>query len=219
MIRNFLLDLLFPKFCFSCQREGSYLCKDCKATLDILRSHQKYNTEHLKDLYWALPYQNPLVKNLIGKFKYKPFVRSLSKPLSLLIINHFQLIENPPSFLGGGSEFILIPVPLEKRRLKWRGFNQAEELAKELSKFLKIPMVGNCLLKIKNTFPQVELSEEEREKNVLGAFLVKNKNGIKGKKILLVDDIFTTGSTLKECARVLKESGAREVVGVVIARG
>lgn len=216
MIRNFLLDLLFPKFCFSCQREGSYLCEDCKATLDILRFHQKYNTEHLKDLYWALPYQNPLVKNLIGKFKYKPFVRNLSKSLSLLIINHFQLIGNPPPFLGG--EFILVPVPLEKRRLKWRGFNQAEELAKELSKFLKIPMLGDCLLKIKKTFPQVELSEEERKKNVLGAFLVKNKNGIKGRRILLVDDIYTTGSTMEECARVLKIAGAKQVIGIVIAR-
>lgn len=218
-IKNFLLDILFPKFCFGCQEEGSYLCQDCEAVLEILTGHQRYSGRYLNDLYWALPYQGYLIKNLIKNFKYSPFIKELSKELSFLIINHFKLIENPPPFFGDWSDFILVPVPLDRKRLRWRGFNQAEELTKELGLFFNIPLFLDCLIKTKQTFPQVDLSEKEREKNVLGTFSVKNKDKIKDKKILLVDDVFTTGSTMEECARVLKTAGAKEVIGIVIARG
>jgi len=228
-IKCFVFDLLFPKFCLSCQREGNYLCEDCQSTLLVSGVHQKNPTQNLKDLYFAIDYQQPLIKNLIKLFKYQPFVKELAIPLTSLIIEHFQLTENPPPFFGGG--FILVPVPLEKKKLKWRGFNQAEELGKELSSFLKIPLISGCLIKIKETPPQVELSDEERKENIKGAFLVKDKELIKnpkgkpsasygaGKKILLVDDVYTTGSTMEECARVLKEAGAKEIIGIVVARG
>jgi len=214
MNKKFFLDLLFPRFCFGCQKEGSYLCEDCQNILGILESHQTYSGKNLKDLYWATPYQNPLMKKLIHCFKYEPFLKELSKSLSLLIINHFQLIEKQPDF----SEFILIPVPLYKKRLKWRGFNQAEEIGKEVSEFLKIPLISNCLLKIKETPPQIELLETERKESVLGVFWVK-KEEIEEEKILLIDDVFTTGATMEECARVLKKAGAKEVIGLVVARG
>ena len=232
-IQNFVLNLLYPQFCFNCGQEAtSYLCEDCKSTLEILQSHQKYSSQKgeenkfssspfavardLKDLYFALPYQNLLIKNLIQKFKYQPFVRELAIPLTSLIITHFQLIEKSPTEF---FDFILIPVPLEKRKLKWRGFNQAEEIGKELSKFLKISLLNNVLAKIKETPSQVELSDEERKENIKGVFLVKNGELIRNRKILLVDDIYTTGSTLEECAKVLKEAGAKEIVGIVVARG
>ncbi len=214
-VKNFILDLLYPQFCFNCGREGNYLCEDCQSTLGLQLTHQKHQTRNLKDLYFALPYQDSLIKNLIQKFKYKPLVKELSKTLASLIITHFQLLDNKPDF----SNFTLIPVPLEKKRLKWRGFNQAEELSRELSVFLKIPLINNVLVKIKTTLPQVEFSEEERKENVKGVFLCKNSNQIKGKKILLVDDIYTTGATMEECAKVLKEAGAREIIGIVVARG
>jgi len=239
-VKNFLLDILFPKFCLGCKKEGTFLCKDCEAVLDVQRRHQRFSGKYLSDLYWALSYENPLVKTFIHNFKYEPFVKELAKPLSKLILNHFQLIENPPPFLENKS-FILVSVPLSKKRLKWRGFNQAEEIGKELSSFLKIPLISNCLIKIKETSPQVDLPEKKRKENVVGAFLVKPvrkewrvwdpvrkcwfSNGIKdkektkGKKVLLVDDVFTTGSTMEECAKTLKKSGAKEVIGIVIARG
>ena len=213
--KKFLLDLFYPKFCFLCQREGSYLCQDCLATLEISNSHQKYQTGNLKDLYFATDYQNPLIKNLIQKFKYEPFIKELAKNLASLIIEHFQLLDNKPDF----KDFVLIPVPLEKKKLKWRGFNQAEEIAKELSSFLKIPLLSNCLIKTKETLPQVELSDQERKENIKGAFSSKHPELIKERKILLVDDLYSTGSTMEECARVLKQAGAREVIGVAIARG
>ena len=217
-IKNFLCELFFPKFCFGCQKEGNYLCPDCRATLEISGFHTINPSQNLKDLYYALNYQSPLIKNLIQKFKYQPFVKELCKPLSLLIIEHFQLLDNPPPFYGGGQNFILIPVPLEKKKLKWRGFNQAEEIAKELSSFLKIPLISDCLIKTRETIPQVELSPEARKENVKGAFLIKKGDLIKEKKILLVDDVYTTGSTMEEAARVLKEAGAKEIIGIALAR-
>lgn len=217
MAKNFLLNLLFPKFCFNCQREGVYLCEDCKAILDINNHHQVFSGKNLNDLYWAIDYKKPLIKKLIHNFKYEPFAKELSKPLSSLIINHFQLIEKPSPFFGRGSEFFLIPVPLYEKRLRWRGFNQAQELAKQLSLFWNIPLLNN-LIKIKKTFLQSQLAKQERLGNVRNAFLVKNQEKIKNKKILLIDDVFTTGATMEECAWILKKAGAQQVIGLVIAR-
>lgn len=211
---DFLLELFFPKFCFGCQREGNYLCEDCRATLEISKFHKQYSTQNLQDLYFALDYQGPLIKNLIQRFKYPPFVKELAQPLSSLIIEHFQLLDNKPSF----KDFIIIPVPLEKRKLKRRGFNQAEEISKELSSFLGIPLIADCLIKTRETIPQVELTIEARKENIKGVFSIRDEKLIKNKKILLVDDVYTTGSTLEECARVLREAGAKEIIGVVIAK-
>ncbi|MDO8504188.1 MAG: hypothetical protein Q7S60_05945, partial [bacterium] len=140
-IKNFLLDLFFPKTCFSCQREGDYLCQDCKATLEVSSLHKKFSTLNLSDLYFPVPYQNPLIKNLIQKFKYEPFAKELAKPLSSLIIEHFQLLDNKPDF----SNAVLIPAPLGKKRLKWRGFNQSQKLAEELAGFLGLKILTDVL--------------------------------------------------------------------------
>lgn len=213
-IKEFFLDLFFPKICFGCRREDDYLCQDCLAALEIQGIHKKHSTLNLSDLYFALPYQNVLVKRLLRKFKYDPFIKELSKNLADLIITHFQLLDKTENF----SDFVLIPVPLTKGRLRRRGFNQAEEIAKELAKFLKIEVYGDALLKIKETRPQTELSQEEREENLKGAFSVKSNAVIKNKNILLSDDVYTTGSTMEECARTLKTAGAKRIVGIAVAR-
>jgi len=229
-IKNFLLDIFFPKICFGCGREGNYLCQDCQALLEISSFRyclcripkrifkkgkcSKCNSKKLDGLYFALDYKNFLVKELIRNFKYEPFIKELAKPLAFLIITYFQLLNNKQNF----SDFVLLPIPLSKKRLRWRGFNQAEELTKKLSKFFKIPLISDCLIKIKNTPSQTELSEEERKENIKGVFSLRNQNQIFGKKILLVDDVYTTGSTLEEAARILKRAGAKEVWGVVVAR-
>lgn len=196
-LKNWFLDILFPRFCFNCKEEGSYLCQDCEALLEISGFHQKYSTQNLKDLYFALNYQNPLVKKLIQRFKDEPFIKELSGTLASLIIAHFQLMDNKPDL----SEYILMPVPLNKKRLKWRGFNQSEEIAKHLSLFFKIPLVLNCLIK-----------DEE-------IFSIKNDDAIKERKIILVDDFYKTGKTMEECAKALKKAGAKEIIGITIARG
>lgn len=241
-IKNFLLNLFFPKFCFNCQKEGSYLCQDCQSLLEISQYQfclcpksrrllkggkcRNCHSKKLNGLYFSTTYQNPLIKELIQKFKYHPFVKELTETLSLLIITHFQLLDNKPNFFylpgegkfSNGANFILIPIPLDEKRLKWRGFNQATEIAKWLSEFLGIPLISNCLLKTKNNCPQVELSEKERKENVKNIFSCKNKKEIFGKKILLVDDVYTTGATMEEAALILKESEAKEIWGIVVAR-
>ena len=231
VIKKFLLEILFPKFCFRCQREGSYLCQDCLATLDILentfclcerpsrlpmaRKCRKCSGLHLDGLYFAASYKNNLIKTLIRQFKYDPYIKELSSSLALLIITHFNLIQK--SF--NPRDHILVPVPMSKKKLKKRGYNQSEEVAKKLSENLGIPLITDCLMKEKETPAQMELPKEERIKNTKGVFSVKNLEKIKNKKILLIDDVYTTGATMEECAKILKRAGASEVWGVAVARG
>lgn len=228
--KNFLLDLLFPKLCFGCQREGSYLCPDCLATLEIMESCfclcqkpsripwpgkcRNCQSSALDGIYFSVSYENALIKKLIRRLKYEPYAKELSQPLALLIITHFNLIQKH----FNQDEYALVAVPLTKSKLKKRGFNQSEEIAKILSKSTKIPLISDCLTKEKKTSSQMELSREERLKNIKGSFSVKNAVKIKSKKILLVDDVFTTGSTMQECARILKQAGAKKVWGAAVAR-
>jgi ComF family protein len=230
---SFCCDIFFPKQCFGCKKNNTYLCEDCKSYLEISQyqyclckkpillineCHQCKNKK-LDALYFAVSYQKTFIKKLIHYFKYKPFIKELSKPLSSLIIEHFYLLEQRPCFLQNKDNFILVPIPLHIKRLKWRGFNQTEELAKELSEYWDIPLISDCLIRNKETPPQTELNNKEREKNIKGVFLIKNSKKIKKKKILLIDDVYTTGATMEEASKVLKEAGAEKIIGIAIARG
>lgn len=240
--KDFLLDLAFPKFCLGCQTEGTYLCEDCRSLLDISEYNYclcdtkpqrlplgqksgkcvRCQNKNLSGLYSALPYkEKQLTKKLIYQFKYSPYLKDLAKTLAGILIEHFILAKNNTDDIWQNS--VLVPVPLEKRKLKSRGYNQSEELAKELSKVLDVPVVANVLIKIKQTKPQMELKKEDREKNLLGAFIIKSGGTsdvppLCGKKVFLVDDVYTTGSTMSECAKVLKSSGAKSIWGITIAR-
>lgn len=218
-IKQIFLDLFFPKFCFGCQKEGTYLCQDCESTLEILSQHSPFRGKFIEDLYFPLYHESPLLKKLIKSFKYEPFIKDLSSTLSRLIIHHFLLLDKLPYFLKRENGFFIIPIPLARKRLKWRGFNQAEELGKEIGKYFNLPVLVNILEKKKETKPQATLSEKERRKNVLGSFSLKKGSNLKGKKIILLDDVYTTGTTMTECARVLKEKGeVKEVIGLVVAK-
>ncbi len=194
----------------------------------------------LSGLYSALPYKEKfLTRKLIHNFKYEPYIKDLAKILVNILIEHFVLSKNNTEEIWENS--ILIPIPLEKKKLKSRGYNQAEELAKELSKVLEVPLITDVLIKTTPTLPQMKLSAIQRQENLKNAFSinpVRNKspeaiadvfshrisNGVKkpaeiaGKKIFLVDDVYTTGATMEECAKILKKSGAKTVWGIVIAR-
>lgn len=113
---------------------------------------------------------------------------------------------------------LLMPVPLHILRLKKRGFNQALILAKHLARKFSLPVDFTTLIRYVDTKPQVNLGKAERRKNIKGAFKVSQGETIRGKKILLVDDVYTTGSTVKECSRVLIEQGAKEVSVLTLAR-
>jgi ComF family protein len=112
----------------------------------------------------------------------------------------------------------LIPVPLHSEKEKERGFNQAQILARELARRKQLPLFEGQLVKVKRTIPQTSLEAKERKKNLKGAFEVKNREKIEGKIVLLVDDVFTTGSTLQECSLMLRKAGALEVRALTVAQ-
>ena len=113
---------------------------------------------------------------------------------------------------------IIIPVPISKKRNKQRGYNQSFLIAKELSKQLNIKIVNDCLYKNKNIIEQSKLGKEERKENIQGVYSILNSEKIKNKKIILVDDIFTTGSTANECCKMLKMADARKIAVLTIAK-
>lgn len=118
---------------------------------------------------------------------------------------------------GQGAD-VLIPVPLHQARLRHRKFNQSALLCKELSKLTKIPVDYTSLIRSKNTKPQVECSGKARISNIKGAFRVCSSDKIKGKRIVLIDDVMTTGSTTRECGKVLLKAGALSVDALTVAR-
>lgn len=236
LIGNFLINTLFPIDCLGCGQEGNFLCDDCQATFDVSSFRYclcrepsrvwskgkcaKCLGRKLDGLYSALNYQEPRVRQLIHLFKYKPYLKGLAGPLANFIWSHLKILEmQGEQALSAINSFVLMPVPLHKQRQRERGYNQAAELTKELAKKLGKPLLNDCLIKIKKTIPQVKLREKERRENIRGAFLVKNTVKINGQKIVLVDDVYTTGWTMEECAGVLKKAGAEQVWGMVIARG
>ena len=113
---------------------------------------------------------------------------------------------------------IIIPVPISKQRTLKRGYNQCELLLKELKKNSDLNINCKILYKVKNIVPQSSLSKENRINNVKNAYIVKNSEIIKDKKVLLVDDIYTTGNTLNECSRMLKLAGAYDVGALTLAK-
>jgi ComF family protein len=121
-------------------------------------------------------------------------------------------------FLSECSVDMIVPVPLHPKRLRWRGFNQSVLLARQVSRVQHIPMDPFVLYRGKETPPQTQLTEEERRKNVRGAFSLNPQKPVEGKRVLLVDDVYTSGATVNECSRSLKRGGAKEVYVLTLAR-
>ena len=172
---------------------------------------------HLDGLIAAVSYEDPTVKKLVHNFKYR-FIGDISLLFAKLICS--SLIRNDfplPDFI--------VPVPLHPKRLRWRGFNQslllAEHISKDLAPLMEIEVL-DILERQKYNQPQMQVKNyKERLKNVQNIFALKpdaNPDLIKNKNILLIDDIATTGATLEECAKVLKDAGAKKVFAAVVAR-
>ena len=135
-IISLFLRIFFPKTCISCSKEGTHLCEDCISLIPINAwLYPPRQPSSLDGLFCATPYQNKLIKTVIEKYKNPPFLKDLSLQLSYIIISHFSNVHNAINI----KDFHIVPVPLNRKKLKWRGFNQSEEIAKELSKSLNIP--------------------------------------------------------------------------------
>jgi len=209
------LDLLFPIKCQGCGKEGDYLCDDCLALFDFAREPAR-DIKEINSLYFAVDYNNPMIKKLLHSFKYAPFAKDLSCSLSSVIITYFKLMEKKPPFLEK-ENFCFVPIPLSSKRLRWRGFNQSEEIAKILSAYYAIPM-KKALIKTKETKPQTELNKEQRKKNLIDSFEFVYSNLKQNENVVLVDDVITTGSTLSEAAKALRKAGVKKVYAVALAR-
>ncbi len=232
-IKNKLLNLLLPQFCLKCNKEGFLICPDCFSLIELnpfqycpfcsvpnrviqngkCQTHQNFK---LNGLFSACDYKNPLVKKMLFLFKYEPYIKNLCLPLSSLIISHFLLAEKTELFKI--PEAVFMPVPLFIKKEKKRGYNQSMVIAEILSIYYKLPIQKNNLIKIKNTKSQTEFNKKEREENIANAFTIKNPALISEKTIFLIDDVFTTGATMEECAKTLKSAGASRVYGIVVAR-
>jgi len=153
-----------------------------------------------------------VLKIIIHKFKYRGNF-SMLRLLNLLIKN---MPEDTRPLLN--SYDFIIPVPLHRTRLRERGFNQAVLFGKIIAREYGIPLKFMTLQRITSTFPQTMLPVTTRKLNVRDAFRVKDQTQVESKRILLVDDVYTTGATINECARILKKAGAAIVDGLVIAR-
>lgn len=147
----------------------------------------------------------------IQRFKYSSETHLASALGGLLSSFAKTILPHPEGF-------VMVPVPLHKRRLRERGFNQSFLLAKVVSSELETPLDCLTFIRKRDTKSQTGLRRKERKRNVANAFSVTSAAIFKGKKVLLVDDVITTGHTLNECAKVLKKSGALEVLCLALAR-
>lgn len=240
------LDFLFPAECTFCKNflgEERILnfCKNCWGRVELIKDSvccgcgrplpsqnvsetaPDFTCENCrKGLYYfdkarAVGKYEGVLKEAIHQFKYEPTRVGRGKPGLGRHLAKF-MIQYLPSDLNLNTFDRIIPVPLHENRKRWRGFNQSEILGKFLGQHYQIPLDTHHLYRIKETQPQVELTGRERIKNVRGAFVVQRAEDLEGKKVVLVDDVFTTGSTVNESSRMLKKAGVREILVLTLAR-
>jgi ComF family protein len=222
------LDMLFPACCAGCQRIGHVLCPSCVAKIQPLPSpfcqlcgtplspegtckNCQYHPLKLSGQRAVSLYQEPL-RGCIHGLKYDGNTR-LSEPLGKLLAQAY--------IRYGMRADMLIPVPLHSERQQQRGYNHAALLAEVCSAQLGVPLNNGALVRQRATVAQVDLHPRERYQNVAGAFACASAPAsgvIKGRSIVIVDDVSTTGATLEACAAPLFAAGVKEVWGLVLAR-
>ena len=194
--------------CFSCKPTAN---SDSRLRTGIFDEKDKF---HLDRLFSPFSYKDPAIRKTVKAFKYD-FIQGLAGPLGKLMAGYLEKINKEIDF----KDFIIAPVPLHKIKFNRRGYNQSRLVAIEVSKHLDIEIGPDLILKMRPTKDQASLKEEKRAENIKGAFVCPKPEKVSGKKIMLLDDVYTTGATMNECARVLKQAGAEEVSGLAIARG
>ena len=236
MILSKIISLLFPNKCLNCFKytNNNYLlCDNCYGALNIHTNffcpncnlkinslNQKhncnFNTYNFNLVIYCMDYKNNIVKNLIHKFKYqkisciKPTIKQI---LSTSLSKHQSYFKH--------NKYIVVPVPLHKYKQRSRGFNQSEIISNLISQILNIKTYNNILIRFKNNPPQANQTNAlKRQENAKNIFKINEnqKHLIKNKNIILVDDVFTTGSTLNECAKILKQNNANNIIVICLAK-
>lgn len=216
--------LIFPPVCGICGKlNENYLCRKCYLELqkqscfqvDSYITEEGFKRKHFEEHIYFFQYQGLIRKEIISfKFKDKPYKY---KAISKFIIENY-ILKDSKIFQILNNYDVIIPVPISSKRFKERGYNQAELVAKEIAKTLKKQLITNYLYKNKNIAPQSTLNKEEREENIKGVYKLKNKVALLDKKVLLIDDIYTTGSTVNECSKVLEEAMPSKIGIITIAK-
>ena len=205
-ILDSFLDLIFPPICGMCNKIGEkYICENCYKEIE------KYLYNNVdKDIFYLLKYEEIIRKKIIEyKFNDKAYLYKTFCEIFVKNKNAFEFCK---------SYDIIIPVPMYKKKKQLRGYNQTELIARKIAEILKIEIDTNILIKHRNTSMQSSLGKEERLKNVQNAYKIQNKEIIIDKKVLILDDIYTTGATVKECRNMLLLAGAKEVGIFIIAK-
>lgn len=223
-LKRAALDLLFPRWCVGCGKEGSYICVECRRDLPFISPPiciycgRPLGREAVCRGCDNAPGQidgirspflfNGVIRQAIHELKYRN-LRTMAPFMAGLLYDY--LTENP---LAGD---VLAPVPLHRKRLRERGYNQSALLAGELGRLSGIPVITDCLIRQSYTPPQARSGEvAERRSNVAGAFICVDSR-LKGKRVILIDDVSTSGATLNSGAGALKDAGAASVWGLVMA--
>lgn len=234
-IWEFILGLLFPPVCLVCRkridtRENKFfLCISCLQKIKLnntafcpvcsRRLPENKKTRH-QDSPFILAaagfYGDEILDPLITLLKYQK-IKQAAVPLGEILSRYLKdLFKNYELEI---KDFLIIPVPLHWQKKKQRGFNQSYLIAGQLSNNMGLPIENNILKRTKNTASQVELKDKEkREINIKDCFIVEKPELLSGKNIILLDDVFTTGATMKEAALVIKKAGAKKVIGLVVAK-
>ncbi|MEK9168324.1 MAG: ComF family protein [Patescibacteria group bacterium] len=230
-IKEIIFDILFPPICVNCQKhlddKNRLICEKCLSLIKInntlfcsvcrarLAENKKICHRDAPYLLAAAGnYDDPVLQNLIHYFKYKKF-ENLAPILGELLIEYLKLLNFETFKL---LNFIIVPIPLHPSRERERGFNQAKLLAEITASHFNLLLVDE-LKRIKNNEPQAKMkNSEKRTKNIFGCFEIKNSNLVKGKNIILVDDVFTSGATMNEAVKILKKNGAGKIIALVLAK-
>jgi len=223
-LKRVALDLFFPPWCIGCGREGQYICNACCEKLPIVsppvcaicgRSLTEENTcpDCIEGPVTIDGIRAPflfhgVIRKAIHELKYRN-LKAIAPLLAGFLYDY--LLENP---IPGD---VLVPVPIHTKRLRERGYNQSSLIARELGRKNELPIIEDCLVRRVNTPPQVRTaSAVERRKNIADAFACNNDR-LKGRQVILIDDVSTSGATLNTCAEALKQAGATIVWGLTIA--
>lgn len=208
-LKKLLLNCLFPKQCYGCEASKTWLCQKCFSKIKKYQGQRPRYLDDSQDFIIAGEYSDLVLKEIIQAFKFN-FNTELVIPLTALLYSKLDLKTL-------NKNCLIIPIPLHKKRQAWRGFNQSELIAYELSK-LTGWTISKDLIKDKKTKEQAGLKEVERLSNQTGVFSWKGAN-LTGQNIILLDDIITSGATINQAALILKQAGASQIIAMAVAKG
>lgn len=213
-INKFLLNILFPLRCLGCDIKDEILCNNCTQNIKSAERETEnnilavfdYRDETIKKAIWELKYHH---KKYIGEKLGNLLYEYLSEDISELKMNV------PERYI------YVIPVPISSKKIKNRGYNQSISIARGFcnqSEPGTFQLKDNIIFKNIDTLPQAKITNRKRRlENVRGVFEIKNKNIVKGRTIIVIDDVTTTGATINEIIKILKQSGAKKVLGFAVA--